>query len=161
MASTFSPNGPFSSTESKLDFYKRRKPQRKINFHFLLSLSRSKLDSITPSSIWQPSPSLLNKNNALPGFSSGGWSSVLSPGMVPPPPVGQEDGERPHAGCMLLLSHLLVKMMVSDPRQAACRRPVCLPASHSTKGSSLPGRSLWPLSFERWWILHCSTLLPD
>ena len=36
MASTFSPNGPYSSTESKLDIYKRRKLQRKINFPFLV-----------------------------------------------------------------------------------------------------------------------------
>ena len=43
-----------------------------------LSLSRPKLDSVTPSSIWQPSPSLLNRNNVLPGFSSGGWFIFLS-----------------------------------------------------------------------------------
>ena len=36
IASTFSPNGPLSSTESKLDIYKRRKPQKTINFPFLV-----------------------------------------------------------------------------------------------------------------------------
>ena len=36
MASTFSPNRPLSSTESKLDIYKRSKLQRTINFHFLI-----------------------------------------------------------------------------------------------------------------------------
>ena len=49
MASTFSPNGPYSSTESKLDIYKRRKTTEEDQ----LSLSRPKLDSATPSSIRQ------------------------------------------------------------------------------------------------------------
>ena len=111
-----------------------------------LSLSRPKLDSVTPSSIWQPSPSLLNRNNALLGFSSGGWSSVLSPGMVPPPPVGQEDVERPQAGCLLLLSHLLVKKLVSGLRQAGCP-PTGLPSCLPLHQGLLPPRSIFMTPF--------------
>ena len=58
------------------------------------------------------------------------------------PSGGHGDDERPQAGCMLLLN--------CQPTGL----PSCLPLH---QGLLLPRSILWPLSFERWWILHCST----
>ena len=144
--------------------HKKTKTTEDENFHFIAQYLTRQL--IPP---FSTIPSLLSKIITPPEFSSKGWmtdwtlehtgcrshpthsaqtrSPVLSPGMAPPPPKCES------------------RRWWATPRQAAyccwpywpIGRPVILPASHSTKGSSFAGQ-FYDLHFERRGTLHCSTL---
>ena len=163
-----------TGNESKMYINKRRKATENDNFHFPAQYLTRQL--LPP---FDTKPLLAEIDN-LPGFSSKGWmtSWKLAHRMsIPSNPQRTAKIPRfepwngatssqvwvkemisdPQADCLLLLTHLLVKEIMSDHQAGVARRPVVLPVSYSTKGSSFPGRFyVWPLSFERWWTLNCS-----